>query len=460
MTNVALLKFLALVVAAATVVVTTSAHENHDNNVVVDLSQDLVASPHVNTNPGATTVMQVAESDPLIRTVVVLEHGEIVVDYVRDDVDPTVPNQAFSTTKSWISLLTGLAIESGLLSLEGTLADIWPDDNDNNNDGDNVWSDLTAEPYNLTVAEIEFRKNVTIESLLTMSSGLISSPAEFNQTNDFFEDGGGAGGADLRGSLSYGDLGEEGVFSYFGTSNILSYVIQEVTGMSPREYAAETVFPSLGINDEDIGWWQNEDGMEYGFHGLELTPLQMAKFGQLYLQHGQTGPNDNYLLPSEWLGESTSPQVVAMVFDPVSNMTQTVGYGYLFWVPGNFSCALGLGGQDICVSYDLDRVVIQQKDLNPNNTMAGGLEVAPVALDSSLSYGVENVTLDVGMEEVVAEEQEEEEENENVGDATTDNTTDASPGDDAPTVFSAGQSLRPFVPFMLGVLALPMLAFC
>lgn len=57
---------------------------------------------------------------------------------------------------------------------------------------------------------------------------------------------------------------------FLSISNILSYVIPERAGMSPREYAAETVFEAFGMDDSDeYGWWRNQDGMEYAFHGLQ-----------------------------------------------------------------------------------------------------------------------------------------------------------------------------------------------
>jgi len=56
-------------------------------------------------------------------------------------------------------------------------------------------------------------------------------------------------------------------------------VIQERTGLSPRVFLDMMVFPALGIDNSDIDWWQNEDGMEYAYHGLLMTAHQMAKFG-------------------------------------------------------------------------------------------------------------------------------------------------------------------------------------
>ena len=48
---------------------------------------------------------------------------------------------------------------------------------------------------------------------------------------------------------------------------------------------------------------------------------------------------------------------------------------------------MGLGGQAICISDHLDRVVVQQQDLGPDSeTDNNGLALAFLALDPNLSF--------------------------------------------------------------------------
>lgn len=334
---------------------------------IVDLTVDLEVAD--TNNPGSDILSEVLASFPEIRTGLVLEHGRIVAEYARDDVDAKKPWYAWSVTKSWMSLIIGKMVESDLLSLDETLFEIWPDEN--------LWRNVTG-------VNVDFRKNVTIESLLTMSSGLINDPD--NEGN--VVDGGDAGGANLSHALSFPpEIGTKGEFVYLGVLNILSYVVKERSGLSPREYASQTIFPSLGMADSDIEWWQNEDGMETSSHGLFLTTRQMAKFGQLYLQEGMAGPDDR-LISTEWVSKSSSP-LVDLVMDGAP-----ASYGYLFWVvngswiesptSGDFYCALGVGGQDICIHPELDRVSIQQRDWEQD--LDGNLIVAAVALDRDINF--------------------------------------------------------------------------
>jgi CubicO group peptidase (beta-lactamase class C family) len=351
-------------------------------NDVIDLSVDLETGNLV--NPGAAAITATATAFSEIRTALVLEHGKIVAEYARDDVDPNDFYQVWSTTKSWMSMLFGFAVEEGLIGLGETLGEIFTNES--------VWAELNA-------TEVDFKRNVTIYEMLTMTSGLLNPIIDDPVDGEAAVlDGGDAGGGTLVGSLAWPSVGEKGIFHYLGVSNILSYVLQERTGMSPREYLAEKVLDAFGLQDSNIDWWQNADGLEYAYHGLELTAKQMAKFGQLYLQGGLSAP-DTQLLTPEWVSNSTSVQVEeATIVSPADPSLRLTGkYGYLFWVingsnigapnTSQFYCTIGLGGQDICVDPELDRVSVQQRDFEDG---AGNLIIAAAAFDKNISFeGVE-----------------------------------------------------------------------
>ena len=138
-----------------------------------DLSQELVHDTDaITTSPGSAAVNETAAKDPFIRSAIVLEKGKVVAKYIRDDVDENEPHHVWSVTKSWTSLLIGMLIESGDLSLNETLKDIF--DKRGTRKSFNVTNAFTDVSDDTT----EFRENVTIEELLTMTSGLISPPEE------------------------------------------------------------------------------------------------------------------------------------------------------------------------------------------------------------------------------------------------------------------------------------------
>lgn len=193
-----------------------------------------------------------------------LEHGQIVAEYVREDIDPLEPWDAWSVTKSWTSLLIGHIIEN----------DIWPDDEAIQNE---TWSQVSE-----NVTNVEFRKNtIAIQALLTMASGLVS-----DTDNE--------GTAISSTHYPCPQCLESPANSRTWASLIfLPTSFWNELDCCRGKYAKQTLFPVLGINDDDtdIKWWKNTDGIETAYHGLFLTSRQMAKFGQLYLQRGVVGPS-------------------------------------------------------------------------------------------------------------------------------------------------------------------------
>lgn len=83
--------------------------------------------------------------------------------------------------------------------------------------------------------------------------------------------------------------------------------------------------------------------------GLTLSPMDMAKIGQLFLNGGVW--NGNRIVSEKWVPDSTSEQ---------SRWKQRdLPYGYLWWIDeqDNGYAAMGDGGNIIYVSPDKNMVV-------------------------------------------------------------------------------------------------------
>ena len=101
---------------------------------------------------------------------------------------------------------------------------------------------------------------------------------------------------------------------YLCSSAILGYVIHEVTGQTPLEYATAQLFPALGIAGA-VQWTPayGADGINECGHGLYLPPLSLAKLGLLYRQRGVPAPGAAALLSSSFVDDSVTNQLtVAM----------------------------------------------------------------------------------------------------------------------------------------------------
>ena len=390
--------------SAVTAATAGAATPRRNSGTVVDLSRPTFASsPSVNANPGADALIKLASNTiPELRTLLVMEHGCVVAEYTRPDVDPTVPYNVWSTTKSWLSLMIGLMIQDGKVGLDESLGDIFDDCNmwRQNDDGDDDGSSHNHNNNRKMEREMEletqiqiqmqmeedlkFRQAITIRDLLTMTSGL-QLPAITTDAagNEMWSDGGGTlTEALLEPSRIVNNNNDQAQkFYYLGANNIMSYICKQRTEYaSPREYLAAKVFPSLGISNDAIEWRQNKEGMEYAYHGLLMTPTQMAKLGQLFLQGGRSNVTHT-LINKDWVTASTSLQA------------GSIDYGYLWWVYPTMFCAKGMGGQDVCVSPLTDRVVVQQRDFNFDKTKdeaITAMDLAALALTSDLLFSDSN----------------------------------------------------------------------
>ncbi len=91
-----------------------------------------------------------------------------------------------------------------------------------------------------------------------------------------------------------------GTAFYYGSGNshLLSAILTKVTGKSALDYARETLFGPLGI--DDVMWrWPTPQGVSGGGAGLYMHPRDMAKIGYLYLRGGLW--EGKQILPASWI---------------------------------------------------------------------------------------------------------------------------------------------------------------
>ena len=242
----------------------------------------------------------------------------------------------WSCTKSVTSLLIGIAIEEGFIdSVDQTLFEIFPD----------KWKPSYGN---------ETKKEITIEHLLTMTSGL-----EWDEETDGFEYWG-AAGYTLDYILEKALVNEPGTdFTYStGACQLLSSIIQETTEMKTSEFAQEYLFEPIGIQESEWEWdeaaWQWGSGalttISFGGFGIYMAPRAMARIGLLALNNGTW--DDTQVVPEEWIEVSSSSHVTEGLFAPGTE------YGYLWWLSPEYYAASGLFGQRIIVIPEHDIVVV------------------------------------------------------------------------------------------------------
>ncbi|MDD3279040.1 MAG: serine hydrolase [Lachnospiraceae bacterium] len=224
-----------------------------------------------------------------------------------------------SMCKSITGMAIGMLIEEGKLSLDENIYKIFE----------------SRQPLLLTI----FHPTVTVENLLTMTSGVM-----FNET-------GAVSGNDWLGSyLNAPVQGKPGTVFQYNSMNtyVLSAIVTERTGLSLLEYLKPRLFEPLGITN--ICWESCPKGITKGGWGLFICAEDMAKLGQLYLQNGVW--EGKQLIPEAWIRVSTEKH-----YDSEEG---TYGYGYQIWQeerPGSFEFN-GMLGQNVVVYPDLNMVIV------------------------------------------------------------------------------------------------------
>jgi len=281
----------------------------------------------------------IVDEDLDVHSVIVIRNGYIVLEEYPNpfqgqsrttSVDGT--HYLYSTTKSYTSCMVGIAIDKGFLD----------------NTSQKVLSLFPERPFN----NVDERKErMTIDDLLTMRSGLpwdetsapFSSPDNDVWQVNFNSSGG------VQFVLDQPMEAEPGVYFHYntGASHVLSGIVQEVTNMSMLEFAVENLFTPLGI--DRYFWPADTQGVTFGGFDLQLRPLDMAKFGFLYLNNGSW--DGEQIVSSDWVHNTTST---------VTTLDSFRGYSRQWWTMPDYGVynTAGLYGQYIFVAPEYDIVAV------------------------------------------------------------------------------------------------------
>lgn len=265
-----------------------------------------------------------------IYSLLVVRHGYLVYEKYYHDMHENDVNPVYSVTKSVMSSLTGIALREKFI--------------------DNIDQKVCYYlPRYFKKVDNEKKKNITIKNVLTMTGGLESvdpSWMSFYTSKDWLE-------YTIKMPI-ISNPGEK--FEYnTGLTGFLSGIITKTSKMKTKDFADQYLFNQIGISVDK--WEADKKGVNAGGFGLSMKPVDMAKFGYLYLHNGLW--DGKQIIPKEWVEASTQKQV---------SVSGNKNYGFLFWTDVvqdkahnkqyNIYYAAGAGGQFITVIPDLDMVVV------------------------------------------------------------------------------------------------------
>jgi CubicO group peptidase (beta-lactamase class C family) len=278
-----------------------------------------------------------------ITGIVVRKDGKIQYENYFNECTAASRIHVYSVTKSIISILIGIAIDKGYIkSVDQKVLDFFPD--------------YVVKKREKTI------QNITVKNLLTMTAPykyMLAPYIKYFTSDDC-----------VKFTLDLlGGRGQMGKFRYTPLigPDILSGILIKATGQSVFDFATANLFSPLGITVESnvtfhskeeqfafnkatniSGWVTDGKGVNTGGWGLTLSPIDLAKIGQLYLDGGTW--NGEQIVSAKWIDDSTKEH---------SRWEKlNLSYGYLWWVEnGNGYAAMGDGGNVIYVNSKKKLVV-------------------------------------------------------------------------------------------------------
>lgn len=251
-----------------------------------------------------------------------------------------------SCTKSIISAIAGIAEDKGFFDVNESIFNYLPDHQ---------------------IYKTNGKGNITIEHLLSMSSGL-----EFDE----WSTGHGSRVNDI--DRIHWDCGDDPLtcvlerplkhvpgekFNYnSGGTIIMGEIIKNATGQDMAEFANEQLFNPLGI--DSVIWNRFKNGVIAGGGGLKMTSRDMLKFGICFLNNGVW--NEQQIISPKWVERSRNSYGNNTGIKVPGSDFRKQGYSYSWWTglletqkrEVGFYSASGWGGQKIMIIDDLNMVMV------------------------------------------------------------------------------------------------------
>ena len=254
--------------------------------------------------------------------VVVLRDGAVVHEDYRLGTGPEDRRISWSVSKSILSLLTGILVDEGRLTLADLASDHVP-----------------------TLAFTAYA-DVTVEDLLQMESGVRFDEDHRNPRSDINRMGLAVafGGALDRFAASLtrreAEPGERWKYVSFD-AHVLGMVLRGATGESVASLLSDRLLSPLGI--EGAAYLTDGAGVAFVLGGLLMRTRDYARIGLMVAQGGVF--DGGQVVPRAWIERST---VASARTKP-----DRWGYGYQWWIPPNSEpgqvLAQGIYGQYIWI---------------------------------------------------------------------------------------------------------------
>jgi CubicO group peptidase (beta-lactamase class C family) len=299
-------------------------------------------------------------------SILISRHGKLVYELYTSQVDRDDAHYLMSVTKSFVSALVGIAIDRHLLpGPDATLGDVLP---------------RAVFPGDADAARF---RGLTLRQVLGMQ-GVDAPDPPRDRSPEATARAHRLWDAPNRLTFVLGlPLLGEGFQYNDSTPTLATGAVQYATGMTALDFAQETLFGPMAFRNVE---WMHQDaaGIDNGGYGLRLRPVDMQKFGLLYLHRGRW--NGRQLVPEAWVARSFEP------WNRSKPGLEKPDYGWFWWAfdfgPGwTAHVAAGWKGQRIAVFPDQDMVVTMTACIEDGTEPAVFEQIVKRVLEPAVAQG-------------------------------------------------------------------------
>ena len=282
-------------------------------------------------------VIEQARDNQRLHALLVLQHGEIVLEHVQGGSGLSQPANIKSVSKTVLSLLVGMALERGMIeSVDQPLAELL---------GDRFPGSATPGAETISVADA-----LSLRAGLQSTSG--RNYGRWVASDNWV--------AHVLTRPMVDRPGGQMIYST-GPSHLLSAALDQQSDGS----AASLARAWLGEMGIALGHWpEDPQGVHFGGNDMHISPRDLARVGELYRQGGVLA--GQRFLSARWVEQSWTARGTS----PWSG--DDYGYGWFITrlADRQVFYGRGYGGQALFVVPDLGLTVVMTS--NPNPPSPGG----------------------------------------------------------------------------------------
>ncbi|MFT5997599.1 MAG: CubicO group peptidase (beta-lactamase class C family) [Neolewinella sp.] len=249
--------------------------------------RDPLSSMTITVKGGEMPLTQWLDEETSTTSFLVVKNDSIVYEQYFEGYGPDDISTIFSVSKSVTSLLTGIAVDEGLIT--------------------DVNDPVTKYIPELLEGDPRFQR-LTIRHLLDMRSGLDYKESYSNPFADMAKLYYGTNQLKQLSKLGFNH--EPGTYHQYqsGTTALLGIAVERATGMDLGQYLEAKVWKPMGM--EFPATWSLDDKRHRsakGYSGLNTTARDLAKIGQLYTKGGRW--RGQQIVSEAWVNSSIMPDL-------------------------------------------------------------------------------------------------------------------------------------------------------